>query len=1033
MAARASRPDATAPRGEKRPLAASHVGIFARFTLRSLAANRVRTAVTVVGIALATGLLAAVLSSVTSLQAAMLENAREASGVWQVEVYETTEDDVASVRASLGDHFDRLARRWDLGAAAFSAEDAGRLGDYLSVLSLPVEEPGTPHRGEGDSHPVLANPDVREGRLPEAPGEIALPLGMRGMGLTDGASNVAGVESGVRSEGPLEVGSTIELSVGRRFGLDFATDATKDLGAKDAVRTKGNSVSSQEEYDALGAAADEVTEELRDVDAPRTFTVVGFVSSSGIATSAAYVSPEEPGFACGELLSAWFSTTGYQGRNADVNIITDVSHGLGQLPADKTYDYEGYDGFWLNSQLLLQQGLYGGRYSLFSSLMQFAIVLAVVIMVAAVSLISNAFTISISERTRQFGLLSSLGASKRQIRRTVLVEAVVLGACGIPLGMCLGLAGTWVAFALTSEGWAAMVGTGSVALVVAPWALVLTVALATVTLVASALLPAVRASRISAVDAIRQAQDVRPNRRLAATFRRRHGAMADFAAGGKRPRGWAARIAGMPGFLARRTLRVSASKSRVAVASLAVSVTLLVTAGIVSDYLSLMGMVVDGYPTADVEVDVTSTDASGQRMTTEYLDGAEEFLPQLAGLKDVTSARFVVSQFLPMAQVDPATVRESEALERSAATYGAGLDRNGHSQAVVTLVDDVTWRELAQSLGLSDAVADPSSLGAVLLNVCDLRDEERYSMATPFDAERALGSSVDVFLSSSERSRRTDWYPTWNNSSDEWVAVHSSEGPERDSTVWPLEDMYAGTASVPIVGVTQDLPDWFPLGARSLTRSTPSIIVPLSAAMASALGPEVKAQASSVAYYLRVAEGASSAEVLENAMSLVGETGSLQMGGYSDLRTELSEARAVSFTMQVFLYCFAGITAAIAVANVFNTIASSMMLRTREFATLRSAGMGERAFRRMIFLECADLAVRGFALGFALSFAVDLALYLALYLAMSGSFVMDLSVPWAHLALAFAVVAAVLAASVAYAMRKTHAMNLVEALRADAL
>ena len=1017
------------PRDEKDRLATSHTGIFARFTLRSLAANRVRTAVTVVGIALATGLLAAVLSSVTSLQAAMLENAREASGIWQVEVYDTTEDDVASVRASLGDHFDRLARRWDLGAAAFSAADAGRLGDYLSVLSLPVEEPGTPHRGEGDSHPVLANPDVYEGRLPEAPGEIALPLSMRGKGLTEGASNVAGVESGVRSEGPLEVGSTVELAVGRRSGLDYATGAVRDLSAKDGVRTKGKSVLSQEEYDALGAAADEVTEELRDVDAPRTFTVVGFVSSSGIATSAAYVSPREPGFACGELLSAWFSTTGYQGTSADVDIITDVSHGLGQLPEGTTYDYEGYDGFWLNSQLLIQQGLYGGNQAIFSSLVQFAAVLAVVIMVAAISLISNAFTISISERTRQFGLLSSLGASKRQIRRTVLVEAVVLGACGIPLGICLGLAGTWVAFELTAEGWAAMVGTGSVTLSVAPWAIGLTVALAAVTLLASALLPAVRAGRISAVDAIRQAQDVRPNRRLAATFRRRHGAMADFAAGGKRPRGWAARIAGMPGFLARRTLSVSASKSRVAVASLAVFVTLLVTAGIVGDYLKLMGMVVDGSPTADVEVDVTSTDASGQRMTTEYLDGAEGFLPQLASLKGVTDARFVVSQFLPMAKVDPATVREGEALERAAAAYGAGLDRNGHAQAMATLVDDATWRELAQSMGLADAATDPSSLGAILLNVCDLREDGRYNMATPFDAERVLGSSVDVFLSSSERNSRNDWYPTWDGGSDEWVAAHASEDPGQEATIFPLEDMYAGTASVPVVGITQDLPDWFPLGVRSLTRSTPSLIVPQSAAMASALGPEVSAQASSVAYYLRVAEGESSAEVLEDAMDLVSETGSLQMASYSDLRTELSEARAVSFTMQVFLYCFAGITAAIAVANVFNTIASSMMLRTREFATLRSAGMGERSFRHMIFFECADLAARGLAIGFVLSFAVDVALYLA----MKGSFVLDFAVPWAHLALAFAVVAGVLAVSVTYAMRKTHAMNLVEALRADAL
>ena len=57
-------------------------------------------------------------------------------------------------------------------------------------------------------------------------------------------------------------------------------------------------------------------------------------------------------------------------------------------------------------------------------------------------------------------------------------------------------------------------------------------------------------------------------------------------------------------------------------------------------------------------------------------------------------------------------------------------------------------------------------------------------------------------------------------------------------------------------------------------------------------------------------------------------------------------------------------------------------------------------------------------------------LWRAMSLSVSG---LEFAVPWGHLALAFAVVVAVLAASVAYALRKTHALNLVEALRAEAL
>lgn len=56
------------------------MGIFTRFTLRSLAKNRVRTAVTVVGIALSTALLAAVLTSVGSMQAALMERTMATEG-----------------------------------------------------------------------------------------------------------------------------------------------------------------------------------------------------------------------------------------------------------------------------------------------------------------------------------------------------------------------------------------------------------------------------------------------------------------------------------------------------------------------------------------------------------------------------------------------------------------------------------------------------------------------------------------------------------------------------------------------------------------------------------------------------------------------------------------------------------------------------------------------------------------------------------------------------------------------------------------
>ena len=117
--------------------------------------------------------------------------------------------------------------------------------------------------------------------------------------------------------------------------------------------------------------------------------------------------------------------------------------------------------------------------------------------------------------------------------------------------------------------------------------------------------------------------------------------------------------------------------------------------------------------------------------------------------------------------------------------------------------------------------------------------------------------------------------------------------------------------------------------------------------------------------------------------------------------------------------------------HVFNTLANGIILRTREFATLRSIGMGNRAFARMLAYECASYALRGLGIGLAAAAAVTFALFAATSMAFAG--LEFTTAPWDYVALAVAIVAVVLALSVAYALRRSHASNIVEALRSDAI
>lgn len=1004
---RAPRAEKGAPAEKDRALAAAtpRGNVFTRFTLRSLRANRVRTTVTIVGVALATGLLMAVLASVTSLQAALVNYVRSTDGVWQESFSYTDDATLGNLRTLAGDHLDRLATRRDLGAVALSADNASYAGTYLGLYDLTVESAGTPRAAGDTDYPVYPAPEVVEGRLPEKSGEIALPAYLRGEKLTAGPSQVPDVEGSATTGGELGLGREITLAAGRRVWLDEPETTIVSGQAFQIDYGSGTG------GDGTNGSGEKPLETLTDVGEPRTYTVVGFVNTSFSDGSVAYVSTEEPpATASGDVtMTAFFSTTGYASKAELDDLMERIL---------------GEDGGWVsNDGLLTYQGLDTGR-QMTSSLQMFAGVLAAVIVVAAVSLISNAFTISISERTRQFGLLASLGASRRQLRRTVYTEAAVIGLIGIPLGVALGVGGAAAAFALTAEGWSTIVGNGvTVGLVLRPMDFALAVALGALALLVSALVPALRASRVSAVDAIRQAQDVRPSRRLLRVFRRRRAAMDDFTADGRRPRGLAARLGGMPAFLARRTLAVSASKSRTAAVALAISVALLVTAGLVSDYLESVTSYVDYGGNADLEVYVSSDEASSV-LAAEAGASLSSIAADIAQVPGVEGTSGMVRAYGSV-HVDPASVNW-DAVETydESAPYGVfQLDRKGYGNANFWLVDDATWRTFAADLGLSGNAADPAHLGCVAFNNTNANNGRTYATVTPLTGE---AETIDVLVQPDDLQDNQ-----WLGMSADGVygLVTTDEETYEDTSFSPADELGLDTVSVPVTAYTDDLGAHFPVGDLVVADSSSlNFVMPMSAVRGSELAGELRN--SITEFYASFTEGADEEAVVEGIQERLGERGDINAVQVMNLAETLRQYNATTFTVNVFLYCFIAITMAIAVANVFNTIASGLMLRTREFAVLQSMGMGRRSFRRMIFLECADFAVKGLVGGVVLAAVVNLGFFSALSSSIST---LVFEMPWGHVALAFAVVVVVLAVSAAYALRKTHAMNLVEALRVDAL
>ena len=200
-----------------------------------------------------------------------------------------------------------------------------------------------------------------------------------------------------------------------------------------------------------------------------------------------------------------------------------------------------------NTDLLMLSGA-AQFESYYRMLYGLAAVIILLIMFGSVSLIYNAFSIAVSERTKQFGLLASIGATRKQIRHMVFFEAVVVALIGIPLGILAGVGGIGVTLLFIGNKFANIFGSAvTMRLCVSPAAVVTACAVAFLTVLISAWIPSRRAMRVSAIEAIRQAADIQ------------------IKPGAVRSSKLAYRIFGLPGMLASKYYRRSRKKYRATV------------------------------------------------------------------------------------------------------------------------------------------------------------------------------------------------------------------------------------------------------------------------------------------------------------------------------------------------------------------------------------------------------------------------------------------------------------------------------------
>lgn len=168
-----------------------------------------------------------------------------------------------------------------------------------------------------------------------------------------------------------------------------------------------------------------------------------------------------------------------------------------------------YENLSFNEHLLRLQG--ASVYSnINNSIYMIIIIVTVLVVICTIATVYNAFSISISERKKQFGILNSIGATKSQIIKLVFIEAFIVSVIAIPIGIVCGTISIDLVFRFIQRFFEnSFIADMNLRVVYNPYIIIGSILIVLITIGISAILPAITAAKISPLEAIKNSSNLK--------------------------------------------------------------------------------------------------------------------------------------------------------------------------------------------------------------------------------------------------------------------------------------------------------------------------------------------------------------------------------------------------------------------------------------------------------------------------------------------------------------------------------------------
>ncbi len=629
-----------------------------------------------------------------------------------------------------------------------------------------------------------------------------------------------------------------------------------------------------------------------------------------------------------------------------------------------------------------------GFANLDEMLVSLAVIIMALIMFGSVALIYNAFSISVSERTKQFGLLSSVGATKKQLRKTVLFEALAVSFIGIPLGILSGIGGIGVTLYFIGNKFRDLIDStpADLRMSVSLISVIIAVVIALVTVLISAWIPSKRATSITAVEAIRQNKDIKSKSVKTSPI--------------------LYKLFGLPGVLAHKHYKRSKKKYRATVLSLFMSIVLFISASAFTNSLikaSGIGLEPHKYDIA------------------YHCDKAD---------METTSPKLLLEEFKNCASITDAIYYSS---------------RGNYSDIDKKHLSDFAVANLSRIEIQNNNNPQTANLNTVFLFVNDsefkrILKENKLDESTFINKFRPLGIAIDgrpffdynnqkyidmellkakSFSFSAEIAKDIEGYYYHGFIEDKnGNVVHQYYNSKTDHNLYVPYDEGVDDLTFYVGDVTHDVPFYVPSAGTELI-----ILYPES--VRKTVFPSLSENEIEYNYYFTTDDHEASYKDLKQVI-INNNLDSVYLNNHA---ANAEYERNIVTIIKVFAYGFIVLISLIAAANVFNTISTNISLRRREFAMLKSVGMSKKGFNRMMNFECLLYGAKALLYGIPVSIGVSLLIWVALQNGLETGF----TLPWSAIGISVLSVFAVVFISMLYSMSKIKKENPIDALKNENL